>query len=146
MLINEVTSFGAMPALAQVLRFAGQRQRILAHNVANIETPDFRPADVDPKHFQGLLGEAIGDRRRRTGGGHGELRLPGSSQVRTDRAGGFALVPRTPSVGVLGHDRNNKDMERLMQDVVENVGMFRLASDLLRHQGQLLRSAITERP
>jgi flagellar basal-body rod protein FlgB len=59
--------------------------------------------------------------------------------------GGLTLKPRTPSGNVLYHDRNNRDLERLMQDLSENVLAFRVASDLLRRENDLLRTAISQR-
>ncbi len=60
MLIGNLESAGAMPAAEMLLKFAGQRQRIIAHNIANIDTPNFQTKDVDPQAFQEMLGDAIG--------------------------------------------------------------------------------------
>jgi hypothetical protein len=46
---------------------------------------------------------------------------------------------------VLFQDRNNRDLERLMQDVAENSAAFRVASDLYRQQAALVRGAMAER-
>jgi hypothetical protein len=55
------------------------------------------------------------------------------------------LKTDTPSGGVLFQDRNNRDLERLMQDVAENSAAFRVASDLYRQQAGMVRSAMAER-
>ena len=145
MLIDQVTNAGALPALELVLRFAGQRQRLLAHNVANLSTPDFRPQDASVAGFQSMLRDAIDARRNKSGGMHGELDWRPTREFEAGPRGDLTLVPRTPVGGVLGQDRNNRDLERLMQQVAENTAAFRVASDLMRQQVSMARSAMAER-
>jgi len=145
-MIRGVTESGAIPALETVIRFAAQRQRLIGHNIANISTPDFRPRDVSVPAFQESLGRAIDDRRRATGGMHGRLRLPETRELARDERGNLRLQPRTPAPNVLFQDRNNRDVERLMQSLAENAGAFRVASELLRSHKQTLSSAIREAP
>ncbi len=145
MLIDEVTSSGAMPALEMMVRFAGSRQRVLAHNIANIDTPNFRPMDVSPGGFQAALAEAVERRRAATGGESGQLEWKETSEVRAGADGFLELTPKTASGNILFHDRNNRDLERTMQDLVENVTVFRAAIDLMRGRTELLRQAISER-
>ncbi len=133
MLIGDVTNAGSLPVLSAAISMAGQRQRLLAHNIANIDTPDFRPVDVDVQGFRGELARAVRARRARTGGEHGPL--AGTPEVRT----------RTSDRQVLYHDRNNRDVERLMQNLAENTLAFRMTTDLIRRQNDLLRSAISQR-
>ena len=38
----------------------GQRQAVLGQNVANADTPGFRPHDLKPATFEGLLGQTRG--------------------------------------------------------------------------------------
>lgn len=143
--IGELSNSGAIPSLELMVRFAGARQRIIAHNVANLDTPDFRPTDVSPVAFQRALGKAINERRVRTGGQEGELRFRGDAQVRREADGRLTLTPDSPSRNILFHDRNNRDLERLMQDNAENASVFRVAVDLLRGRYEILRAAISER-
>lgn len=145
MLIDQVTSAGALPALEMTLRFAGQRQRVLAHNVANLSTPDFRPQDVSVRGFQDTLREAIHQRRARNGGTHGGLQWKATRELETGSDGALRLNPRSPAQNVLFQDRNNRDLERLMQAVAENTAAFRVASDLMRQQSGMLRAAMAER-
>lgn len=145
MFIDDVTSSGAMPVLEATMRFAGARNRILTHNIANLSTPDFRPTDVSTTGFQSQLRKAVEDRRGRTGGGHGQLDVKDSREVQFSPSGNIRLRPTTAGSGILFHDRNNRDLEKSVQDIVENVGVFRVASDLLRSKYETLRIAMTER-
>lgn len=128
------------------MRFAGQRQRLIAHNIANFSTPGFQPVDVSPQAFQAQLAEAIDDRRDRTGGQTGELNWRDSREVRRVGAdGSLRLIPTTQSGGVLGHDRNNSDFERTLQAMVENASAFRVATELFRRQKMQIETAIAGR-
>jgi flagellar basal-body rod protein FlgB len=147
-MIGEVTGSGAIPVLEMTMRFAAGRHRLIAHNIANISTPDFRPMDVSVTDFQRELGEAI-DRRRESGptgpAAASDLVLKNTRELRRGADGRLELRPATPSGGILFHDRNNRDAERMLQDLVENATVFRVASDLLKNRYQLLNSAISER-
>lgn len=145
-MISDVTTAGAMPTLEAMFRFAGARQQLIANNVANIDTPNYRHRDVDPRAFQAQLAEAVQARRGRTGGTHGALAWESTRHVeRLGPDGSLRLHPREGSGNVLFHDRNDRDLERTMQDLVENAGVYRVAADLLRKQMTQIRGALRER-
>lgn len=125
------------------MKFASQRQRIIAHNIANLDTPNFIQKDVNVPEFQQMLQQAI--EHRREGGGIGELRLPGTDEVDTSGTGSYVLTPKTPHGGILFHDRNNRDLDGLMKDQIENATMYRVCADLLKNRSDLMRAAISER-
>ena len=145
MFIGDVLSSGAVPSLEATLRFAGERHRLIAHNIANLDTPNFRPVVVSRGTFQDALSEAIQERRRGRGGMDGELRLGSGREIAQGADGRLTLSPRTPSGNVLFHDRNNRDLERLMQDHAENAGVYRMSADLLRSRYAQIREALAER-
>jgi flagellar basal-body rod protein FlgB len=145
MVIDQLTNAGAMPSLELTMRFAAQRQRLIAHNIANLDTPNFIQKDVSPDGFQRMLDRAVRERRERTGGMHGELEWSETRELRRDGRSGITLSPDTPGGGVLFHDRNNRDLERLMQSLTETTSAFRVASDLYRSQRGMIHGAIAER-
>ena len=144
MIINDLSTSGAMPTLEKMFLFAGQRQRMISNNIANIDTPNYQGKDVDPRAFQKLLGEAVEQRRSRTGGAFGELQMKQTRQIKSvgDR---LILNPQTPTQGVLFQDRNHRDLERLMQQLVENSSTFRVAADLMRKNQSQLKLAMAQR-
>lgn len=146
-MLQQTIHAGSLPALEAMMRFTGQRQRILAHNVANLTTPNHQSKDVSPQGFQELLGEAIARRRKSSSIVGGTMPMRGSREVRVGKSGSMALVPQrgTGLGGVLLHDRNDRDVERLMQSMTENYGMYRVASDLMRARVGELRTAISQR-
>ncbi|GIW73659.1 MAG: flagellar basal body rod protein FlgB [Phycisphaerales bacterium] len=144
-MLEQTIQAGAVPVLEAMIRFTGQRQRLLAHNVANLTTPNFQALDASPEGFQAMLAEAVHARRRANGGVGGPLPMRSTRQVRVGGDGSLALRPERVHAGPLLHDRNNRDVERLMQAMTENYGMYRVASDLLRSRVGELRTAISQR-
>lgn len=142
--IAGITDSGALPTLALSMRFAAQRQRLLAHNIANLTTPEFQAMDADPRGFQRMLAEAIDRRRARTGGQTGELAWRDAGSVRRDPVMGLRIEANTPSGNVLSQDRNNRDLERSMQALAENTAFFRTSVDLLRFESDRLTRAMRE--
>lgn len=158
MQISDLSNAGATPTLAAMMQFASARQRILAHNVANIDTPDFRPVDLSVAQFQEQLAQAV--RKRREAGAEpapssgvvpngtdsAPLVVDSSKELRQNEDGSLEFTPTEASANVLYHDRNNRDPERMMQALAENQLAFRVATDLLRRQTDIMRMAITQRP
>ena len=145
MLIDQVTNADAAPVLEAAVQFAGRRHELIAHNIANLDTPNFLPVDVSVKDFQSQLAQAVDRRRDRFGGMRGDLQIRSSREVEQDADGDIRLRPTPSSNNILFHDRNNRDLERSMQDLVENVASFRVSSELLRQHTQMMRMAITGR-
>lgn len=145
MFIDQLTNAGSMPAMEMTMRFAAQRQRLIAHNIANLDTPNFIQRDVSVGGFQNMLDKAVRERRTRTGGMRGELAWRETAEFKRGRDGQLRLTPDTPGGGVLFHDRNNRDVERLMQALSETTSAFRTAAELHRSQKMLLDMAITQR-
>ncbi len=50
----------AFAALASALSFAGRRQTLIADNIANVNTPNYKRRDLDLAAFNAQLSEALG--------------------------------------------------------------------------------------
>jgi flagellar basal-body rod protein FlgB len=144
MFIDGLTNSGALPSLERTMQFAARRQELIAHNIANLSTPNFQPLDVSVSSFQTTLADAVDRRRERFGSSRGELELESTREVHITGQG-LQLTPQTPSGNILFHDRNNRDLERQMQSMVENLTVFRTAADLFKSRMDLLNTAIRER-
>ena len=131
MLIERLLNQGNAPLLEQTLKFTAARQRLLAENVANVDTPGYRQKDLSVEDFQAVLRDRV-DRRRDAG--------PGA--VRFDDV---AASVETPRRGILFHDGNNRSMEQLMSDSAKNAMMHNLVAELLRKQFAALEMALKER-
>jgi len=145
MFFSELTNSGAIPALTATLQFSARRQELLAANVANLNTPDYQPRNVEPAEFQKALGKAIDERRARFGGHRGSLTIRGSREIGMDARGNIRLSPRATNQGPLRHDGNNSDLDSTMQAIAENTMVYRMSAELLRNRFSLLQSAISER-
>jgi flagellar basal-body rod protein FlgB len=132
----------SIPALERSLQFMSARQRLLAGNLANAETPGFRPVDVDPRAFQASLRESL---EQRILDGEGRLVIDDGGPA-TFGPAGVELRPEVLADNILFHDGNDRSVERLLQRVTENVYAFRAASQLLRGQFETINAAIRERP
>ena len=143
-MIDGLTNSDAIPVLERLIQFAGQRHRIITNNIANLSTPGFRPADVSVKEFQDQLGEAIDVRRSKRTSGDGQLNLKSNAQIEI-AADSMILHPEPQSQNILFHDENDRNVERIMQGLVENFTAYRTAAQFLRSRFELLNSAIRER-
>ncbi len=141
-MIDQVTNSEGIAVLERLIQFSGARQRLIAGNIANFDTPGYRPVDVSVDAFQEQLAEAV--EGRRASGRGGPLQLASSDQV-VFNDGGVTLHPEPIGANLLFHDGNDRDLERTMQSLVENFLTFRLAAELMRSRFDLINSAIRER-
>jgi len=143
-MIQGMFDYGATPVLERLVQFTAARHEVLADNVANLSTPYFKPRDLDPASFQETLARAVDRRRSRP------HPLAGPLELRDTRQLGFSgdtltTRPTPRHENILFHDRNNRDLERLMQDVAENTMIHNGGIEMLRNKYNMLRTAIRER-
>lgn len=143
-MINEMFNHGAMPVLERLVQFTGSRHGVIAHNIANLSTPFYRPRDLSVGKFQRQLREAIDTRRASATPHDGALQPRDSREVRF-RRDGLDVRPEALDENILFHDRNNRDLERIMQDLAENTLAHNAGLELLKNEFSLLKMAISER-
>ena len=141
-MIDNVTNSEGIAVLERLVQFAGARHRLIVNNIANLDTPGYRPVDVSVGAFREQLAGAVD--ARRASGTDGRLELGDSGQVQFNDDG-VTLHPEPIGANLLFHDGNDRDVERTMQDLVENFMTFRLAAELLRSRLDLINTAIRER-
>ena len=131
MFIDRLLNQGNAPLLERMLHFTAARHRLIAENVVNVDTPNYRQKDLSLDKFQELLRDRADKRRGAP---------PGSVGF-----GDLAAEVESPRRGILFHDGNNRTMEQLMTDQAKNALMHNLVVELLRKQYQSLEAALTER-
>jgi flagellar basal-body rod protein FlgB len=152
-MIDRIVDSNSLPALERALQFASGRHRLIANNLANIETPGYRPLDVPVGEFQAQLADALATRRaalaeglgpEATRGADGGLALfaPGPASVGPS---GLVLEPTPIADSLLYHDGNDRSLERILQSLTENVLMFRFAATMARRHFSSIDAAIRER-
>ncbi|KLU60398.1 flagellar basal body rod protein FlgB [Peptococcaceae bacterium CEB3] len=112
------------------------RQRVLANNVANVDTPGFKRSDVN---FQVALESALGQSGvlplKETLAGHlAGTQSPATVQIKKD------------SATSLRNDGNNVDIDKEMADVAKNGLYYDSVSQAIQSQLGILRKAIQGQP
>jgi flagellar basal-body rod protein FlgB len=138
--LTDLTERGNIPVLEKVMAFAEARQNVLAENIANLETPGYRPQQLSPEDFQAELRRALeergGDSRKR-------LMLRDTGSFHQNEQGHLVVTPgRQPADNVLFHDRTNASVEKLMTDVADNLMVYNLAARMLQGSFDGLKTAI----
>ena len=113
------------------LDWAQARQRVLAENVANADTPSFRPRDLVPPTFDSTP-EVAPVRLATTEAGH----LPGfagaGDSFRSKKAGGYEVLPTGNAV----------NLEEEMMKVAANQMDYQAAASLYTRSLSLLKTAL----
>ncbi|MCG3137965.1 MAG: Flagellar basal body rod protein FlgB [Phycisphaerae bacterium] len=143
MYLADLVNSGNIPVLEKLMAFSEARHQVLAENIANIDTPNYRTQQLDPKAFQAALRRAVethsGDPRKR-------LEISSHEQFRQDEQGQMIFNPsREPVENILFHDRTNARLERLMADLAENVMAYNSSAELLNRSFNSLLTAIRGR-
>ncbi len=158
-----------IPALQQTLAFTERRHELLAGNIANMDTPDYRARDLSVSKFQAALAEQIeqaahpvtsysspgdlspgdlspgnlspGHASRRASGAAGkDAELFGRPATRDDVARG----PRDAMEPIVFHDGSDVSLERQITEIAKNQSMHNVAVATMRNQFAMLRAAISE--
>ncbi|MEA2904778.1 MAG: flagellar basal-body rod protein FlgB [Alphaproteobacteria bacterium] len=111
-----------------------ERQRLLAENVANADTPNFKPRDLSPPKFEPNRpgGAALG--LARTSATH-LASSEGTGKFQVDRGGGFEARPSGNSVS----------LEDEMLKVAANAMDFQAATALYARGLGLIKTALGKR-
>lgn len=129
---TNMSMFSLMRARLEML---GERQKVIAENVANVSTPGFTPQDIDTKAF----GDALRMEMRGGANRSAELELTHSGHIRPDTVGAanFAVRPSPDSETTL--DGNSVVVEEQMMKIAETrmdfetmVGLYQKSLGLLR--------------
>lgn len=138
MFFEGIVNRGPTPALEKMLAFTEARQRVLAENVANADTPGYVTKQVDAASFQRTLRDAIDTARS-----GGEFRVRSTDQVRQDANGHLTVTPaEEPPENILFHDRTNMRIEEQMSMLAENAMMHQATAEMLRGKYEGLLKAI----
>lgn len=134
---------GSLPILEQTLYFTTARHRVLANNIANINTPFYKAIDLPEKDFKDALQRAIEERDRRP---VPVFELKGIDTIRPKAGGGLDIDPiESPDAGILTHSENNVDIDKEQAKIVQNGMLHNFVATLLSQQFSMLKEAISGR-
>jgi flagellar basal-body rod protein FlgB len=120
-------------AMAQRMTWLGERQQVLAQNVANVDTPGYTPQDLKKPDFRALVATASSSQvpLARTQ----KLHLAGTAPTTSFKAEAQRNGERSPS-------GNAVSLESEMMKVSETATDFALTSNLYRRQVAILKAAL----
>jgi flagellar basal-body rod protein FlgB len=143
MFFSDVGNSGSIPTLDAMLAFTQAQHRVLAENIANIDTPGYQARHLDSRKFQKALAGAITERKETRSTG---LAIEGTNEFEQQRDGSIRFTPgKEPAENVLFHDQTNARIERQMALLAENAMMHQAASELLAGKYQEILKAIRGR-
>ncbi len=116
--LNNLPVFGV---LRTQMDWLGQRQAVLAQNVANADTPGYVARDVERPDFEALIS-----------------RLTANSQSR----GGEVSISRMPEPQEVSLSGNTVTLDQQMMMVAETASQYELTTSLYTKQIGLLRMAL----
>ena len=136
---ENLTNRGATPALVATMSFAHARHKVIAENVANIQTPGYKAKHLDYDAFQQALGKALTMRQ----GAAKPLNIDDGDQFETDDTGKLVITPKTkPGRNLVFHDGTNVSVEREMSDLAANAMLHEMTTTLLKGRYDSMRKAI----
>lgn len=143
MWIERLTASRTTHAVELAAQFAEHRHKVLAENLANVDTPDYATKRLDPAAFAASLKAAL-ERGKHTRTRTLELR--GNAQFGPGPDGRLRVRPaEKPADNVLFHDGTNVRLEQLLADVAQNNLSYEVSTNLLRGRFQGLLRAIRGR-
>jgi len=131
MFVERLLNQGNAPLLEQMLKFTAARHKLIAENVVNVSTPNYKQKDLSLEKFQSMLQDRVEVRR---GAAPGSV---GFDDIEAEL--------ETPTNGILFHDGGNRSMEQLVTDQAKNAMMHNLVVELLRKQYSSMKDALRER-
>lgn len=135
--VFDILGSTATDSLEQVLAMTQDRNKVLADNIANIDTPGYRMRDVDTDSFDAALARAL-ERSHRANPNRSRLVLPEANPKDPSAANADGLR------SIVFHDDNDRSIEKLVVELGKNSSRHGQAAELLRTQLKLLRSVISE--
>ncbi len=133
--------------LEKVAIFGERRHEVLAGNIANINTPNYRMRDLPVDAFQSALKRAV-EQLRESESLPASLGTADKSAKKTIDE----LFPQTlfdavksPPSNITFQDANNRSIERQIMELTKNNMMQNFAIELMRAQYGMLQTAISER-
>lgn len=137
-MFNTLLNNSTLPALEQTALFSHQRHQILAGNIANIDTPDYKTRDISVDDFRAQLKQAVSSTpSQRTAYIPGEGNVPVTKQEAIEQV-------RDVSKQILYHDGSDVSLEHQVTEIAKNQNMHNTAIALMRSQFQTLQVAIRE--
>jgi len=162
-----------IPLLEQVTAFGQRRHQVLAGNIANIDTPDYKTRDLPVQDFEKALQKAVVTRRENLQPGPlptqqsladgqlswGQMQFP-EFTTPTPAGQTFGLPTRrisdnfpaqlhevkdSPARNLTFTDGGNRSIERESMEMTKNTALQSFAIEVMISQMRMLETVISER-
>ena len=145
-MIQDLLNSTAVPLLEQVVRFSERRQRLLAGNITNIDTPNYKTRDLPVEQFRQALMDAVAAQQNDPHAG-GLLSSGVSAEKSIEQFFPEELFQPVlaPPQNITFQDGNNRNVETAMMDMRKNAAMQRFAIEVITAQLNMLQTVISER-
>lgn len=130
-----VTDLPLFAMLRTSMHWHQERQRVLAENVANADTPNYRPRDLAPPRYDRMQPADAPVGLVRTASGHLAGSAGNSSPFQTSRFGGYEVRPTGNAV----------NLEDEMIKVAANQMDYQAATTLYTRSLGLIKTALGKR-
>lgn len=156
----DLDKIGLLKAITRRMDWLGERQRVLAENVANADTPNFKPRDLKPLSFGELLrGSQLSGGAAMAGTSAGStasggMTAGGATQAAATQPGHFrGLAGRDSDHWKINKAGGNYEtapngnavnLEQQMMNIAEVQGDHSLMSNLYRKQVGMIRKALAK--
>jgi flagellar basal-body rod protein FlgB len=140
-MVTEVTAmtiseFPILSMLRTRMHWNQERQRVLAENVANSDTPHFRPRDLAPPSFERTMVARVAPLQlARTDAAHQGGQMSDSTRFNVDRRGVFEIRPAGNAV----------NLEDEMMKVAATQMDYQAATSLYTRSLGLIKTALGKR-
>ena len=130
------------------MRWLAQRQSVLSQNIANANTPDYMPSDVEPLKFKEFVGESKHVPLTRTNPMHRTAASGDAKMVKTDPkhlspvADGKAKVKETRRPFETVIDKNGVILEEQWAKIDDTRGQHEQVTALFKKNMALLGTAL----
>ncbi len=131
-----IQNIGLFQALGAKIDYLGQRQGILAQNIANADTPNYRPKDLAPVDFSTMLQREIG------GGRNVSVATTSGSHLPNVEAGIDAQTKKQKDTYEVAPTGNAVVMEEQLLKSGENSMDYNLMLSVYQKQVAMMRTAI----
>lgn len=134
-----------MNMLTQNMRYNAQRQGVLAHNIANADTPDYRAVDLKKPDFEAMASGAASGKKAEFRAA-GELRMTNPKHLGGTLAGasGFKAqeIRDAQEITPVG---NNVVLEEEMAKISDTGAQYSISSSLTKKFTTMYRAALGNR-
>lgn len=132
----DLKSISLFSSLNQKMNWLTERQKVLAQNIANANTPGYVPRDLKNVSFKAHLGQtdASGIRMRTTVRGH----MPGAGGV----GAGYDVKVQDTKFGMSGQDGNAVNLEDELIKMSETQMKYGMAINLYRKHVTMIKTAL----